>query len=79
MHEISSHIDFAVNPDLFGSVFAQWNNEVQEMLMNFRVNWIPKPGTNLYFVVNQGYDTQDQKFDSKYTTVQVKLIWRFVL
>jgi len=79
VHEISSHIDFAVNPDLFGSVFAQWNNEAQEMLMNFRVNWIPKPGTNLYFVVNQGYDTQNQKFDSKYTTVQVKLIWRFVL
>lgn len=79
VHEISSHIDFAVNPDLFGSVFAQWNNQVQEMLMNFRVDWIPKPGTNLYFVVNQGYDTENHRFDARYTTVQVKLIWRFVL
>jgi hypothetical protein len=79
VHELSSRIDFAVNPDLFGSAFVQWNNEAEEMLMNFRVNWIPKPGTNLYFVVNQGYDTENHKFDTKYTTVQVKLIWRFVL
>ena len=79
VHELSGRVDFAVNPDLFGAVFAQWNNEEQEMLMNFRVNWIPKPGTNFYFVVNQGYDTQNHKFDAKYTTIQVKLIWRFVL
>ncbi len=79
VHEISSHIDFAVNPNLFGSVFAQWNNQAEEMLMNFRVNWIPKPGTNLYFVVNQGYDTENHRFDTKYTTVQIKLIWRFVM
>jgi len=79
VHEIGSRIDFAMNPDLFGSAFAQWNNEDKEILLNFRVNWIPKPGANLYFVVNQGYDTQNQRFDSEYTTVQVKLIWRFVL
>jgi len=79
VHELGSRINFAVNPNLFGSMFAQWNNEEQEMLMNFRVNWIPTPGTNLYFVVNQGYDTQQHKFDNKYTTIQVKLIWRFVM
>ncbi len=77
--ELGSRVNFAVNPDLFGSVFTQWNNEAQEMLLNFRVNWIPKPGTNLYFVINQGYDTQQHKFDTEYTTIQLKLIWRFVL
>jgi len=79
VHEVGSRVDFAVNPDLFGSMFAQWNNEEQEMLMNFRVNWIPTPGTNLYFVVNQGYDTQQHKLDTKYTTIQVKFVWRFVM
>ena len=79
VHEFSSRMDFAVNPDLFGSLFAQWNNEEEEVMMNFRVNWIPKPGTNFYFVVNQGYDTQNHKFDTKYTTIQVKFVWRFVL
>jgi len=79
VHEIGSRVDFAVNPDLFGSMFAQWNNEEQEMLLNFRVNWIPTPGTNFYFVVNQGYDTQQHKLDIKYTTVQIKFVWRFVV
>ncbi len=79
VHELSGRIDFAFTPDLFGSTFAQWNNEEDEVLLNFRINWIPKPGTNLYFVVNQGYDTLNKKLDNKYTTVQLKLIWRFVL
>jgi len=79
VHEVGGRLDFAVNPDLFGSAFVQWNNEDEEALINFRINWIPKPGTNLYFVVNQGYDTFNHQFDNQYTTVQVKLIWRFVL
>lgn len=79
VNEMGSRIDFALNPNLFGSAFAQWNNEEEEILVNFRVNWIPKPGANVYFVVNQGYDTQNKKLDSKYTTVQLKLIWRLVL
>ena len=79
VHEIGSRIDFALNPNLFGSAFTQWNNEEQKILFNFRINWIPKPGTNVYFVVNQGYDTLNGNFDSKYTTVQLKLIWRFVM
>ena len=79
VHEFSGRIDFALSPDLFGSSLIQWNNEEDAVLINFRVNWIPKPGTNLYFVVNQGYDTENKTFVSKYTTVQLKLIWRFVL
>jgi len=79
VHEIGSRVDFAYGPNLFGSTFAQWNNEDEDVLLNFRINWIPKPGTNFYFVVNQGYDTQNHHFDSKYTTIQIKLIWRFVL
>lgn len=79
VNEFSSRIDFAMNPDLFGSAFAQWNNEEEEILLNFRINWIPKPGANVYFVVNQGYDTQNKKLDSKYTSVQLKFIWRMVL
>ena len=79
VHLISSHINFAMSPDLFGSVFGQWNNDEDEVLLNFRLNWIPKPGTNLYFVINQGYDTHNNNFISLYTTVQLKLIWRFVL
>ena len=79
VHQIGGRADFALNPDLFGSLFGQWNNEEKVVLVNFRVNWIPTPGTNLYFVVNQGYDTQTNELTLEYTTIQLKLIWRFVL
>ncbi len=79
VHEVGGRVNVAVNPNLFGSLFGQWNNENKEVLVNFRVNWIPKPGTNFYFVVNQYYDTVNHQFLMKTTTVQAKLIWRFVL
>ncbi len=77
--EVGGRIDLAVNPDLFGSLFGQWNNEENLILLNFRVNWIPTPGTNFYFVVNQSIDTEESHFKSINTTVLTKLIWRFVL
>ncbi len=79
VHEVGGRADFAINPDLFGSLFGQWNNEDKVILFNFRVNWIPTPGTNFYFVVNQGYDTLNHKLTMQYTTIQAKLIWRFVI
>lgn len=79
VNEIGGRIDLAISPDLFGSVFGQWNNEEQEILLNFRVNWIPTPGTDLYFVVNQSIDTGNTNWKITDTTVLSKLIWRFVL
>jgi len=79
VHEMAGRVNFAVNPDLFGSLFGQWNNEEREILLNFRVNWIPKPGTNFYFVVNQLVDTNNPGWKVKNTTIQAKLIWRFIL
>lgn len=79
VHEMGGRLDVAVNPDLFGSLFGQWNNEDNEILLNFRINWIPKPGTNFYFVVNQMYDTSGDSLNLVNTVIQTKLIWRFVI
>ncbi len=79
IHEVSGRLSMAVNPDLFGSVFGQWNNDEKIALLNFRVNWIPTPGTNFYFVVNQGIDTSGKQVKAVNTTILTKLIWRFVL
>ncbi|NOX18344.1 MAG: carbohydrate binding family 9 domain-containing protein [Chlorobi bacterium] len=79
VNEFGGRIDLAISPDLFGSVFGQWNNDDNEVLLNFRINWIPEPGTNFYFVVNQGFDTLNSGWHSTNTTVLTKLVWRFVL
>jgi Domain of unknown function (DUF5916) len=77
--EVGGRADFAVSPELFGSVFGQWNDEDHEALFNFRINWIPKPGTDLFLVINQGVDTSLSRWRSAGTTLASKLVWRFVL
>ena len=79
VNEFGGRINLAINPDLFGSVFGQWNNDENELLLNFRVNWIPQPGKNFYFVVNQAFDATGGRWQTTATTVLTKLIWRFVI
>lgn len=76
--EIGGRIDYAINPKLQTSMFAQWNNENENILLNYRINWIPKAGSYFYFVVNQELST-DNKIKLERTTILGKLIWRFAL
>jgi len=77
--EISGRIDYAFNPKLQTSLFAQWNNEENEILLNYRINWIPKTGSYFYFVINQNINTEDNSFKIIRTTILGKLIWRFAI
>ncbi len=76
--ELGGRIDYAFNPKLVTTVFTQWNNEDDYILVNYRLNWIPKPGSFFYFVINQELST-DKKIKMERLTVIGKLIWRFAL
>ena len=76
--ELGGRIDYAFNPKLQTSLFAQWNNEDENVLVNYRINWIPKIGSYFYFVINQEIST-DSGIKLERTTILGKLIWRFAL
>ncbi len=76
---LSTRLEYAVNPMVFGSVLSQWNSAADEFSMNFRLQVIPKVGTDFYFIVNQIYDTSSGGFNHIRTTVLGKLVWRFML
>jgi len=76
--EVLGRLNFSVNPKLYGSVFGQWNNDDDEILFNFRVTWIPKPGAIFYFVFNQFGDTLDPRgWRMNKTVAMVKFVWYF--
>jgi hypothetical protein len=77
-NELGGRIDYAFNPKLQTGMFAQWNNEDQDILVNYRINWIPKVGSYFYFVINQELDTSNH-LELKRTTILGKLIWRFTI
>ena len=76
--EFGGRIDYAFNPKLQTGLFAQWNNETENILVNYRINWIPKIGSYFYFVINQEFNTTNG-ITLERTTVLGKLIWRFAL
>ena len=76
--EIGGRIDYAFNPKLQTCLFTQWNNEDKNILVNYRINWIPKIGSYFYFVINQEFSA-DNSIKLKRTTIIGKIIWRFAL
>lgn len=76
---VGSRITYAVNPNLFGSLLGQWNSAQNEVNMNFRLQFIPRIGTDFFFIVNQVWDTQTGNVDPKRGTILGKLIWRWVV
>jgi hypothetical protein len=76
---VNARFDYAVNPNIFGSFFSQWNTEDEQVILNYRLQIIPKIGADFFFIVNQVYDTSERKMDLQKTVVIGKLIWRIVL
>lgn len=77
--EVAGRMGFAFSPKLFGAVAVQWNNEDDEVILNFRLNWIPRPGSDLFLVINEQAETGDASWTPVQTTVLSKLVWRIAL
>ena len=75
--EIGGRVEYAFNPKLYTSLYGQWNNEDKEAILNYRVNWIPKIGSDFYFVINQYISTENNTIKVKDIVVMSKLVWRF--
>jgi hypothetical protein len=78
-NELANYINFAFNTYLDVSIFSQWNSFDDIMRFNFRLHWIPKAGSDLYVVYNQGYEQLKQlDFLRPQTAAGVaKLVYRF--
>lgn len=76
---IGTRVAYALHPNLFGSLLSQWNSAQNEFNLNFRLQFIPRIGTDFFLIVNQVYDTTTGKADPTRGTILGKLIWRFVV
>ncbi|MFA5804271.1 MAG: DUF5916 domain-containing protein [Melioribacteraceae bacterium] len=76
--EIGGRIGYNFSTKLFSSIFAQWNNETNEVNLNYRINWKPKIGSDLYLVINQLLSTEG-KVRSKDFAILAKFVWLITL
>ena len=73
--EVGGSVSYSFNPKLFSNIYAQWNNEENLVVLNYRVNWIPKIGSNVYFVINQLVSTEGGKFRNTDLAILAKFVW----
>jgi hypothetical protein len=63
----------ALNPRALASFFVQYNHLAELWSVNLRLNWIYRPGSDIFFVYRQTWDTspggarQDRQFIVKFT------------
>ena len=78
-HELAQFINYAFTTKLDISLFVQWNSLDEVLFGNFRLHWIPKIGTDFYFVYNRGYEQIKQiNFVKPDVSSGIgKLVWRF--
>jgi hypothetical protein len=74
--EVAGRADYAFTPTLFGALAGQWNNEDEVVIVNFRLNWIPRPGSDLFLVINEHAETVGSRWNPSRATVLTKLVWR---
>lgn len=75
--ELGGRIAYAFNTKLNTSLFGQWNNEDNEILLNLRLHWIPKIGSDFYLAINQEIFTGGPEWVFRNTTLLLKFVWRF--
>ena len=73
----SARVSFTYSPDLQVSLLGQYDNLSRSLGVNFRVKWTVRPGNDLFFVVNQGYDTSDDRFRPTTGDVSLKGAWTY--
>ncbi|MDY7108986.1 MAG: DUF5916 domain-containing protein [Planctomycetota bacterium] len=62
-------------PDLAWTNFIQYDNRSESVGINSRVRWIVKPGSEVYFVLNQAIDRDDSSFRVRRTELTTKAGW----
>jgi hypothetical protein len=77
-NEVGGRLNYDFSTRISSSLFAQWNNEENEINVNYRFNWKPKIGSDLYLVINQILSTEN-KLQSKAFTILAKFVWLFVI
>jgi len=78
-HLVGSRMEYAINPNAFGALLAQWNTAQEELNINYRLHIIPKIGTDFYLIMNQLLGTENNEFQMKRFTILGKLVWRFTM
>lgn len=77
-NEIFSRLKFTLNVNTASFLLVQWNNEIEALNFNYKINYKPSPGSDIYLVINKILETGGG-LRSKDLVVILKVSWMFIL
>ncbi|MBW7872195.1 MAG: carbohydrate binding family 9 domain-containing protein [Ignavibacteria bacterium] len=77
-NEVLSRIKYTMSVDMATFLLVQWNNEINQLNFNFKINYKPSPGSDIYLVVNKLFDTESGLV-SRDLVIILKIAWMFII
>jgi hypothetical protein len=74
---VSAKMNVAITPDLVWNTIVQYDNISRQIGLNSRVRWTWRPGDDLFFVVNQGWDYDNGILRQPNTEITMKIAAAF--
>ncbi len=68
---------YTFTPDLQLSLLTQYDNFSDQLGVNLRLKWVVQPGNEIFFVVNEGYDTSLDRFRPVQNDTSLKGAWTY--
>ena len=72
---LGGRVSYSFSTTLFTKLFAQWSSDRDAVSTNFLINYIYRPGSDFYLVVNQTYDTEGEEIDLRDWTIVGKITY----
>ena len=69
----SATLKLAFTPDLSWNSVVQYDNLSRQVGLNSRLRYTYRPGSDLYFVVNQGWEDDERQFQRLTTAITMKI------
>ena len=75
---VAGRVSYSFSTMLYTKLFTQWSSDGDEVSANFLINYIYRPGSDFYLVVNQTYDTEGGGIDLRDWTILGKITYWWV-
>jgi len=75
-HNLSVYLNYAFSTKLYNTFYTQWNTDIQAIMLNFRLHWIPRIGSDFYIVFSQAYNHNFKPQNIDYFFGGSKLVYR---
>ena len=76
---LRQRIDVSLNPNLFANALMQLNDGDELASLNLRLNWIYRPGADLFLVYTETWETDQPSWTTRDRALMLKFTYLFIL